>query len=119
MATAVARLMGRRGVSHVLAAVIFLGAGIGIGSTVGPNTTKTASPKTKIPVKLAGTKMASPSYLFSIPTSSGSLLGPNDQHLTLTLKGTRDYLTQFTDRPLRDAYVAANVDFERRFAKYF
>jgi hypothetical protein len=60
-----------------------------------------------------------PSYLFSIPTASGTLTGPNDRHLTLRLTGTRDYLTRFTDRPLRDAFVVANVDFARRFKTYF
>jgi hypothetical protein len=39
--------------------------------------------------------------------------------LTLRLTGTRDYMTRFTDRPLRDAYVVANVDFVRRFKSYF
>jgi hypothetical protein len=60
-----------------------------------------------------------PSYLFSIPAASGSLRGPNDKHLTLKLIGTRNYLTRFTDRPIREAFVVANVDFERRFPGYF
>jgi uncharacterized protein YjbI with pentapeptide repeats len=60
-----------------------------------------------------------PSYLFSIPTASGSLTGRNDQHLTLRLAGARDYLTRFTDRPVRQAFVVANVDFARRFRNYF
>jgi uncharacterized protein YjbI with pentapeptide repeats len=60
-----------------------------------------------------------PRYLFSIPTASGSLTGRRDQHLTLRLTDTRDYLTRFTDRPLRQANVVANVDFARRFASYF
>jgi Pentapeptide repeats (8 copies) len=59
------------------------------------------------------------SYLFSIPTASGSLTGPDDRHLTLRLTGARDYLTRFTDRPLRDASVVADVDFARRFETYF
>jgi hypothetical protein len=58
-------------------------------------------------------------YLFSIPTASGSLTGPGDKHLTLRLSGTRNYLTRFTDRPLREAFVVANVDFARRFKTYF
>ena len=29
------------------------------------------------------------------------------------------YLTRFTDRPLRQAAVVANVDFARRFNGYF
>jgi hypothetical protein len=59
------------------------------------------------------------SYLWAIPSASGSLTGPNDQHLTLRLVGVRDYLTRFTDRPVRQAYVVANVDFVRRFRHYF
>ncbi len=60
-----------------------------------------------------------PAYLFSIPSASGSLTGRDDHHLTLRLRGAREYLTRFTDRPLRDAAVVANVDFARRFAGYF
>jgi microcystin-dependent protein len=62
---------------------------------------------------------AAPSYLFSIPSAAGSLRGPSDQHLTLRLTGARRYLTRFTDAPLRQAAVVANVDFARRFATYF
>jgi hypothetical protein len=58
-------------------------------------------------------------YLWTIPSASGSLTGPNDQHLTLRLVGVRRYLTRFTDRPVRKAYVVANVDFVRRFKHYF
>jgi uncharacterized protein YjbI with pentapeptide repeats len=59
------------------------------------------------------------SYLFSIPTASGSLIGANDKHLTLRLTDTRSYLTRFTDRPLRQAFVVANADFAKRFKTYF
>ncbi len=58
-------------------------------------------------------------YLWSIPSASGSLTGPNDQHLVLRLVGLRDYMTRFTDRPVRQAYVVANADFVRRFKAYF
>jgi hypothetical protein len=58
-------------------------------------------------------------YLWTIPSASGALTGPNDQHLTLRLVGVRKYLTRFTDRPVRKAYVVANVDFVRRFKHYF
>lgn len=58
-------------------------------------------------------------YLWSIPSASGSLTGPDDQHLVLRLVGVRDYLTRFTDRPVRQAYVVANADFVRRFKGYF
>ena len=58
-------------------------------------------------------------YLWSIPSASGSLTGPNDRHLILRLVGVRDYLTRFTDRPVRQAHVVANADFVRRFKGYF
>lgn len=58
-------------------------------------------------------------YLWAIPSASGSLTGRNDQHLTLRLIGVRNYLTRFTERPVRKAYVVANVDFARRFKHYF
>ncbi len=61
----------------------------------------------------------SASYLFSIPSGSGSLTGRDDHHLTLRLRGARDSLTRFTDRPLREATVVADVDFARHFAGYF
>jgi hypothetical protein len=58
-------------------------------------------------------------YLWSIPSASGSLTGPNDQHLVLRLVGVRNYLTRFTDRPVRQAFVVANADFVRRFKASF
>jgi hypothetical protein len=58
-------------------------------------------------------------YLWSIPSASGSLTGSNDHHLVLRLVGLRNYLTRFTDRPARQAYVVADADFVRRFKAYF
>jgi hypothetical protein len=58
-------------------------------------------------------------YLWAISSMSGSLTGRDGQHLTLRLVGVRNYLTRFTDRPVRKAYVVANVDFVRRFKHYF
>ena len=58
-------------------------------------------------------------YLWSIPSASGTLTGRNDHHLTLRLVGVRDYLTRFTDRPIRQAFVVVNADFVRRFKRYF
>jgi uncharacterized protein YjbI with pentapeptide repeats len=66
------------------------------------------------------TRPPAASYLFSIPTSSGSLTGSGGHHrLKLRLTGARDYLTQFTDRPLRQAFVVANTDFASQFKTYF
>jgi hypothetical protein len=60
-----------------------------------------------------------PGYLFSIPAASGSLAGPDDTHLTLRMSRARDYLTRFSDRPLREAFVVDNTDFTTRFPHYF
>jgi hypothetical protein len=97
----------------VIAVGIALGGGIGIGAAIWSG--KLATP----PITAASKQATSTSYLFSIPAVSGSLIGPNDQQLTLTLAGTRNYLTRFTDRPLREAFVVANVDWQRRFPGYF
>jgi hypothetical protein len=40
-------------------------------------------------------------------------------HLVLRLTGARKYLTRFTDRPLREAFVVANTEFASRFRNYF
>ena len=71
------------------------------------------------PATGSSTPTTKPGYLFSIPAAAGTLTGPDDRHLTLRLTGTRDYLTRFTDRPIREAFVVANVDFARRFAREF
>jgi hypothetical protein len=71
------------------------------------------------PAAAAKGKPSAPGYLFSIPTASGSLTGHGDKHLTLRMTGARDYLTRFTDRPLREAFVVANADFTKRFSHSF
>jgi hypothetical protein len=70
-------------------------------------------------VSAAAAQRQQVNYLWSIPSASGSLTGPNDRHLVLRLVGVRDYLTRFTDRPVRQAHVVANADFVRRFTGYF
>jgi uncharacterized protein YjbI with pentapeptide repeats len=92
------------------AAVVSTGALLGCGLATAA--VAGASTSSRAPVSL-------PVYLFSIPTASGSLTGRGDKHLTLRLVGTRDYLTRFTDRPLRQAFVVANVNFVKRFRGYF
>jgi hypothetical protein len=67
----------------------------------------------------AETKPPSASFLFSISAASGSLAGASDDALTLRLTGARDYVTQFSDRPLREAFVVANADYVRRYPRYF
>jgi hypothetical protein len=65
------------------------------------------------------TKKPEPRFLFSIPAASGSLTGSGDADLTLRMTGARKYLTQFTDRPLREAFVVSSVDFAKNFDDYF
>lgn len=67
----------------------------------------------------ASSSAVSASYLFSIPAGGGSLIGPNDKHLTLRLIGARDYLTQFTDVPLHSAQILAAASFAAQFAQAF
>lgn len=43
----------------------------------------------------------------------------NDANLTLTISGSPTYLTRFTDRPLRQAFVVANENFVNRWSSYF
>jgi len=62
---------------------------------------------------------SAPSYLWSQTATSGSLIGPDDENLTLTLTDADVFTNRFTDRPLRDAYVVNNVDFAKRWKGYF
>jgi len=56
-----------------------------------------------------------PWFLFSIPAAAGSVVGPGDADLTLRLTGARSYLTQFSDRPVRETFDLANSEFARQF----
>lgn len=60
-----------------------------------------------------------PSWLFVQEAASGTLKGPDNQHLTLTLKRVRDYTTAFTDRPFRDAVDFPTQTFVANFATAF
>lgn len=50
-------------------------------------------------------------WLFVQDAVSGSLAGEDPQHLTLTLKKVRKYITAFTDRPVRLAEAIPNQTF--------
>lgn len=50
-------------------------------------------------------------WLFVQDAASGTLTGPDDQHLILTLKGIRSLTTAFTNRPLRKALALSNQQF--------
>jgi len=77
----------------------------GSGATPSPTMTSPAAPGT--------------SYLWSLVGSQGSLKGPSDSNLTLTIASSPSYLTRFTDRPLRQAFVVANTNFVQRWNDYF
>lgn len=51
------------------------------------------------------------SWLFVEDAAGGTLTGPDDQHLKLKLNKVRKYITEFTDRPNRQAYELPNADF--------
>jgi len=58
-------------------------------------------------------------YLLAQNASSGSLTGPDDDHLTLTLNNVRNYVSIFSDRPYRDAYVMSNLMFYQKWPDMF
>jgi hypothetical protein len=64
---------------------------------------------------------AETSFLFSQDAAAGTLAGPDDQHLVLTLKPVRSWMTRFTDRPIHQAETVDLRDFlarwDVRFAK--
>ena len=51
------------------------------------------------------------SWLFVEDATGGTITGPDDQHLKLKLNKVRKYITEFTDRPNRQAYALPNADF--------
>jgi hypothetical protein len=51
------------------------------------------------------------SWLFVEDAAGGTITGPDDQHLKLKLNKVRKYITEFTDRPNRQAYALPNADF--------
>ena len=57
--------------------------------------------------------------LFVEEAAGGTLTGPDDQHLTLTLKVLRDYVTSYSDRPIRAASLMPNQQFVDMWHNYF
>ena len=57
--------------------------------------------------------------LFVEEAAGGTLTGPDDQHLTLTLTGLRDYVTSYSDRPIRAASLMPNQQFVDMWHNYF
>ena len=62
------------------------------------------------PMAFVATPAPAPvSWLFVEEPGGGTLIGPDDQHLTLTLTHLRNYVTGFTDRPIRSTTTAPNA----------
>lgn len=65
----------------------------------------------------------SPTYLFVINSQAGRIKGVGKdtgrEKLTLTLRGVNDHATQFSDRPIRKAYVLSTADLAARWKRWF
>lgn len=59
------------------------------------------------------------SFLYVEDAASGTLTGSDDQHLRLTLKNVRDYVTSFTDRPIRASAAISAQAFYDAWPKAF
>ncbi|MEI7742298.1 MAG: hypothetical protein WCK58_00965 [Chloroflexota bacterium] len=63
------------------------------------------------------------SYLFSVTSTAGTITGvgadTGNEQLTLKMTGVQGYVTQFADRPFRDAYVLSTADFAARWSRWF
>jgi hypothetical protein len=59
------------------------------------------------------------SWLFVEDAAGGTITGPDDQHLKLKLNKVRKYITEFTDRPIRQADAVPNADFFTAWPQMF
>lgn len=72
------------------------------------------------PMAIAATPAPAPvSWLFVEESGGGTLTGPDDQHLTLTLTHLRNYVTAFTDRPIRSTTAVPNGLFFQKYPEMF
>ena len=71
------------------------------------------------PIALAAPDPNPINLLFVEEAAGGTLTGPDDQHLTLTLKVLRDYVTTYSDRPIRAASLMPNQQFVDMWHNYF
>jgi hypothetical protein len=60
-----------------------------------------------------------PVFLWSMASADGSLAGPDDQNLRLTMTGVDEFVTRFTDRPDRTATAVDTRDFFERWEQRF
>lgn len=70
-----------------------------------------ASPLTMAKIINSPAAPAPASWLFVEDAAGGTITGPDDQHLKLKLNKVRKYITEFTDRPNRQAFAVPNADF--------
>jgi hypothetical protein len=72
------------------------------------------------PMAIAETPATTPvSWLFVQEAGGGTITGPDDQHLTLTLTHLRNHVTAFTDRPIRSTTAYPNAMFFQKYPKMF
>jgi hypothetical protein len=76
------------------------------------------------PMAIATTPAPAPapapvSWLFVEEAGGGTLTGPDDEHLTLTLTHLRNYVTAFTDRPIRTTTAVPNPLFFQKYPEMF
>ena len=58
-------------------------------------------------------------YLAVEDASGGTLTGPDEQHLHLTLRGVKSTVTLFSDRPIRNAYALSTQAFYDDWTQLF
>ena len=72
------------------------------------------------PMAIAVTPAPTPvSWLFVQEAGGGTITGPDDQHLTLTLTHLRNHVTAFTDRPIRSTTAYPNAMFFQKYPEMF
>ena len=72
------------------------------------------------PMIIAATPAPTPvSWLFVEEAGGGTITGPDDQHLTLTLTHLRNHVTAFTDRPIRSTTAYPNAMFFQKYPEMF
>lgn len=84
-----------------------------------------SSPPPRSGSSSSGSPAPSPqaSYLWSVTSAGGRIEGvgadTGNEDLTLVMTGLRDYVTQFPDRPLREAYAVPTQQLVDRWSEWF
>ncbi len=97
------------GTMRVVGSAVFaLGVGLGVVAAAAP---------------AVGSQQGQASYLFVINSQRGTIEGigadTGKERMRLTLRGVSDHATQFTDRPIRKAYVLSTRDLTSRWSRWF